>query len=83
MSKWIKLSDQMPPDKEYCWLCDIDNDVFEGRFRLSSPDYNSRQFPMPYRPGFCIDEEMGNYIFPEKIVYWMPYFTPEPPRDNE
>ncbi len=78
---WIGIKDQLPDDFEECWIFDLNKDMLAATFKVKLLD--SRSFPTSYRPGFHVEAEPTLYLFLEQITHWMPYFTPEPPKETE
>jgi hypothetical protein len=78
--EWISIADKLPKDGTYCWICDIDKTVLDGYFLERCPIYENQDINLKYTKGFCLDEETGVYIYLDKLLFWMPYFTPPPPK---
>lgn len=82
--QWINVKNQLPTQREYCWIFGYihnadDKFVFEGYFDNESIDFSS--FPLKKGPGWQYNAERSNYVMLDQITHWMPYFTPEPPKD--
>lgn len=82
--EWINIKDQLPIQREYCWIygyIDDPNDkfVFEGYFDKRSCDL--RPYPCIEGPGWEYDTDMSNYVMLDQISHWMTYFTPSAPKD--
>lgn len=64
---WIKVENKRPANDQWCWIFIPPKLVIYG----------------------CYDEECGDWFYgaiesywpSEEVTHWMPYFTPEPPKD--
>lgn len=66
--KWIKCTEKLPEFEMFCWIYDrIGKEVEMGHF------YGSR--------GFLMDEEYMSFRSLQEISHWMPFYTPEPPKE--
>lgn len=85
--EWILCSVDLPFHGDYCWIYGWVNDeqkhdpfVFEGRFDLQSYDFRGAK--LIKGSGWEYDTEHFCYVMLDQITHWMPYFTPEPPKDS-
>lgn len=74
MMEWIKCSTRMPDSGQECWTCSKDKKVQRCRyigvgFVVDKLDFESRAYTL---------EEFENAT----TTHWMPYYTPEPPKDE-
>lgn len=70
-NKWIKYLDQKPKDHQRCWVCLDDNRIIDAEYQI---------YHEMFGYGF------GNYdefILEKYVKFWMPYFTPTPPHEND
>lgn len=88
MTRWIKTTERLPEEKEYCWLYGKSDEdlsetsvryVFEGRF--DSRSYEIRGCKFLSGPGWELDGNRSDYVLTDRVSHWMPYYTPEPPND--
>lgn len=71
MSEWIFYKDRVPEKNEKCWVCRFDNTITEAEYQNYHEIFGS---------GFGNYEE---FIKEKYVKAWMPYFTPESPKDDE
>ncbi len=65
--EWIKCSDKTPDKFQECWIY-YNNQVLDSDW----DHLGSR---------FILNEEYCTYASIDKVSHWMPYFTPNPPKD--
>lgn len=75
---WISVRDELPPIGTLCWVCDADGDVYDSYFHDRCID--EKRLGTNYICGFSCASSWADLI-KDEIVYWMPYFTPEPPNE--
>lgn len=68
--KWINIKEEKPKNNQDCWLCDNQKNVFCGT-ATTKIDLGFYTFKSGYD---CLMPS-------ENINYWMPYFTPDAPKD--
>ena len=68
---WISVEDKQPEEGQDCWICQNDNTISRGDFV---------NFHEIFGSGFGSYDE---FIKIEYVKCWMPYFTPEPPKNKE
>jgi hypothetical protein len=71
----------LPDDGVLCWAYDKKNKmVFDGQFRKKCPVPDNDFILLS---GFCVDEEREAYVYLLDVTHWQPYYTPEPPMDEQ
>lgn len=71
--KWIKCSEKLPEHEKRCWAFIKDGRVLDLVFDKKT---------WRDEPGFRYEDSSGSLPLDE-ISHWMPYFTPEPPKEKE
>lgn len=80
--KWVKCSDRLPEEDQFCWVCTKDKEVIDLYFNKTMDRYEWTpiRYVKTVEPGFR-DDGYNREWFLDEILYWMPYFTPQPPDD--
>lgn len=76
-NEWISVKDKLPERNMYCWVCNSDKSVCEARYSFNSYE-DSKLGINPV--GFVEEGDCCISVHLEDVEYWMPYFTPEPPK---
>jgi hypothetical protein len=71
MIEWIETDTKLPIYGQECWVYSLADGVDTATF-----------VEWKGIPRFILDEEYGFYATIQEITHWMPYFTPEPPKEN-
>lgn len=79
--EWIKCSDRKPEEGQHCWTCDIEGEIEDGCFHIKCPDFSFDRNKSGFFEGFCFAKDTGYYDNWKNYTHWMPYFSPEPPKD--
>ena len=66
---WVFYEKKVPLNDQDCWVCQHDNTITRAAYT---------QYHELFGSGFGNSEE---FIKEKYVKCWMPYFTPEPPKE--
>ncbi len=67
--EWINANDRLPENNQDCWVCQHNNTITRAEYIIYHEMFGS---------GFGNYDEFIKYKY---VKCWMPYFTPEPPKE--